>query len=44
MLHELLREGLLEPLGADLAHTGISRVQIEPYLGPRTARMCLAAP
>ena len=37
MLDDLLREGLLEPLAADLADAGIPHVQVEPYLGPRTA-------
>jgi len=35
MLDELLREGLLHPLAADVAAAGIARTQIEPHLGPR---------
>ena len=41
MLDELLREHLLRPLAADLTAAGITRAQVEPFLGPRTA---LASP
>ncbi|HEU4722314.1 MAG TPA: hypothetical protein VFS59_13225 [Gemmatimonadaceae bacterium] len=38
LLEDLLREGLLQPLAADVAAAGVSRAHVAPHLGPRTAR------
>jgi hypothetical protein len=36
LLEDLLREGLLEPLAADVAAAGVPRARVAPHLGPRT--------
>ena len=38
MLDDLLREHLLRPLAADLRAAGITRAQVDPYLGPLALR------